>query len=64
MELIKKREEEGYEEVLHLRKEEMKVKKTEYHAIRKEEKGKKRGINVEICSELVDLILDIGDEAF
>lgn len=39
-------------------------KKKDYQVLRKEEKLKKRGLNVEICSEVIDLILDVANEAF
>jgi len=31
---------------------------------RREEKMKKRRVNVEIASEIIDLIMDVADEAF
>jgi len=33
-------------------------------ALRREEKAKTRTLNVEIASELVDLVLDLADETF
>jgi hypothetical protein len=32
--------------------------------LRREEKTKKRALNIEVCSEVIDLILDIANEAF
>lgn len=32
--------------------------------IRKQQKAKKRHLNIEIASEIVDLIMDVSDEAF
>jgi len=32
--------------------------------VRREEKVKKRSLNIEICSEVIDLIMDIANEAF
>jgi hypothetical protein len=32
--------------------------------LRREEKKKKRSVNVEVCSEVIDLILDFANEAF
>lgn len=32
--------------------------------MRREEKAKKRGVDIEICSEVIDLILDIANEAY
>ena len=39
-------------------------KKQEYRKVRREQKMKKRNINIEICSEILDLIMDVADEAF
>jgi hypothetical protein len=39
-------------------------RKKDFKVLRREEKGKKRGVHIEICSEVVDLILDIANEAF
>ena len=38
-------------------------RKRETKDLRREEKFKKRAINIEICSEIVDLIMDVCDEA-
>lgn len=39
-------------------------RKKDFKVLRREEKAKKRAVHVEICSEVVDLILDIANEAF
>lgn len=36
----------------------------EYKDIRREQKAKKRHLNIEIASEVLDLIMDVADEAF
>jgi hypothetical protein len=36
----------------------------EYAKVAKEQKAKKRRVNVEIASEIVDLLLDLGNEAY
>ena len=36
----------------------------EYKQIRRQQKYKKRGLNIEIASEVIDLITDLADEAF
>jgi hypothetical protein len=46
------------------RKIEKENRKWELKDLRREEKAKKRHLNVEICSELIDLIMDVADEAF
>ena len=38
-------------------------RKRETKELRREEKFKKREINIEICSEILDLIMDVCDEA-
>jgi hypothetical protein len=47
-----------------LREQEKGPKMAEIKRIRAEEKKKKRGLNIEICSEVIDLIMDVADEAF
>ena len=42
----------------------MDEKRRYYQKVRREEKMKKRSINIEICSEVLDLILDVADEAY
>jgi hypothetical protein len=32
--------------------------------VRREEKKKKRQFNIEVCSEVLDLVLDIADEVY
>lgn len=39
-------------------------RKKDFTVLRRDEKAKKRGLDIEICSEVVDLILDIANEAF
>jgi len=46
------------------RRNEIKEQRSNYHSIRKEEKAKKRSLNIEIASELIDLIMDLQDEVF
>lgn len=43
---------------------EIQERKVGFVALRREEKSKKRGVHVEICSEVIDLILDIANEAY
>ena len=38
--------------------------KQEIKQVRRDEKYKKRLVNVEIASEIIDLIMDVADEAF
>lgn len=38
-------------------------KKKFYSQVRREDKLQKRKLNIEICSELVDLIMDVANEA-
>jgi hypothetical protein len=45
-------------------KEDLADKKRDHQALRREEKQKRRGLNIEICSEVIDLILDIANEAY
>lgn len=45
-------------------REDLGEKKREHQALRREEKAKRRGLNIEICSEVLDLILDIANEAY
>lgn len=40
-----------------------KDRKKDFNALRREEKAKKRSLNVEICSEVLDLIMDLANEA-
>jgi hypothetical protein len=42
----------------------IKERKKDFQALRRDEKSKKRGLNIEICSEVIDLILDIANEAY
>jgi hypothetical protein len=46
------------------RKIEKEKRKVELKDFRRQEKAKKRHLNVEICSEILDLIMDVADEAF
>lgn len=46
------------------RKEEITKQRAEYAKVAKEQKAKKRRVNVEIASEIVDLLLDLGNEAY
>ena len=39
-------------------------RKKDFQALRREEKAKKRAVNIEICSEVIDLIMDIANEAY
>ena len=39
-------------------------RKKDFTALRREEKAAKRGVNIEICSEVIDLIMDIANEAY
>jgi len=38
--------------------------KVQAKQIRREEKMKRRNVNIEIASELIDLIMDVADEAY
>ena len=40
-----------------------KDRKKDFNALRREEKAKKRSLNVEICSEVLDLVMDLANEA-
>ena len=46
------------------RQKEKEGKKDEIKRIRREQKLKKRSVNIEIASEIIDLIMDVADEAF
>ncbi len=46
------------------RKADIKAKRQEYANIKKEKKGETRKVNIEIASELVDLLMDMSSEAF
>ena len=46
------------------RKEEFTLQKKVYKQNRNDQKNSKRGVNIEIASEVVDLIMDIVDEAY
>jgi hypothetical protein len=46
------------------RKAEKEKRKLELKDLRRNEKAIKRHLNVEICSEIIDLIMDVADEAF
>ena len=43
---------------------ELAERKREHQALRMDEKYKRRSVNIEVCSEVVDLILDIANEAW
>lgn len=45
-------------------KESFEDRKKDYQVLRRQEKDKRRGLNIEICSEVIDLIVDIANEAF
>lgn len=38
--------------------------KQQVKLVRRDEKLKKRRVNIEIASEIIDLIMDVADEAF
>jgi hypothetical protein len=40
------------------------LKKREYSQVRRNEKMKKSAVNIEICSEVIDLIMDVAYFAF
>lgn len=46
------------------RKEDIAKQRDEYAKAGKEQKAKKRRVSVEVASELVDLLLDLGNEAY
>ena len=43
---------------------ELAERKREHQSLRREEKYRKRAVNIEVCSEVIDLILDIANEAW
>lgn len=43
---------------------ELAEKKRDHQGLRREEKYRKRAVNIEVCSEVIDLILDIANEAW
>ena len=63
MEEIKKKEEEGYAELLEKRRIEIEENRKNFRKVRFEDKLKKRHLSREICSEVLDLIFDIANEA-
>ena len=46
------------------RKADKERRQKEIKALRREEKMKKRALNIEIASEVVDLVMDVANEAF
>ena len=46
------------------RKADIKINRQEYAKRQKEKKGETRKVNIEIASELVDLLMDMSSEAF
>ena len=61
MEQEAKREAKGREAQ---RKQQIERQQEEYSKIHRETKLQKRGLNIEICSGIVDLILDVADEVY
>jgi len=46
------------------RKQEIARQRQEHAKIKKAKKAEKRKVNIEIASELIDLIMDVGNEAY
>jgi len=46
------------------RKIQIQDKNKEYDSIRRQTKNRKRGVNIEIASGVIDLILDMADEVY
>lgn len=53
-----------YNSVVEHHKKEVKDKKKFYRDVRRQEKLGKRKVNIEVISEVVDLILDVANEAY
>jgi hypothetical protein len=64
IEELEKKRSEGMPAQIQKHQTEIAERKKDFQALRREEKAKKRLVNVEICSEVIDLIMDIANEAY
>lgn len=55
---------EEHSRIIEQHKKEVQDKKKYYLQVRKQEKLRKRGLNIEICSEVLDLVMDVANQAF
>ncbi len=61
---IQRKADEEYGSLLEARNQQIADQRKQYAQTRRAEKMKKRAFNVEICSEVLDLIVDVANEAF
>jgi hypothetical protein len=64
MEAALTREKAQFADTVELRRQENEAAKKRFKKARWDEKMKKRDFNIEVCSEVLDLIVDIANEAF
>jgi hypothetical protein len=58
---MERKKKEDFKKINEDRKVDYDVKKRTYVKVRREDKMKKRAINIEACSEIIDLIMDVAN---
>jgi hypothetical protein len=61
---MERKKKEDFQKINEERKVEYEQKKRSYVKVRREDKLKKRAFNIEACSEIIDLIMDVANQAY
>ncbi len=59
--VMERKKKEDFKSVNEERKVDFDLKKRSYVKVRREDKMKKRSVNIEACSEIIDLIMDVAN---